>query len=550
MQTVADKFIPRKTEPSTSDKHYYSGNPFYKANYGMPNCTCYAFGRFWEISGKYPKLSTGNARDFYGHTEDGYTRSKSKPRLGAVVCWTDWGRGAGGHVAIVEEIYEDGSILTSNSAWGGSNFYLSKLYPPLYTNNTSAYQLQGFIYNPGVSSGTISSSDATPFAKFINAAKSQVGKGNSWTCSKVGIGKNQPWCAAFICACAKEAGILGKVIYESWITSEIIGKGVPSMGTFYRGPYHGDTPGPQVGDICGTMNSGGTSSNIYDCSHVGIVTSVNGNKFEFTSGNATADSNSKSKVTTRTYDVTDKCIVGYFRPKWHKVGGVTDDISDISGNLTIGGAPLYEFENTKDDATIREVCYFKDGEPSILSTDIKLSMLNYTTMLGPLSEVFATSSTLYSNSYDNGGVTDSSDVLIKDAPVDKNYRSPSYKQWKGRELKSSERDILVRIVNGEFGSDKTGSILIAQCLRDALVYDQCSSVENLPTGMGYDGFANTNTPTQAAKDAVSYVFDKGGMAVQHRILYMYNPSICSSAWHESQVYILTYGGVRFFDRRN
>lgn len=29
--------------------HWYSDNPFYQSGYGMPNCTCYAWGRFWEI---------------------------------------------------------------------------------------------------------------------------------------------------------------------------------------------------------------------------------------------------------------------------------------------------------------------------------------------------------------------------------------------------------------------------------------------------------------------------------------------------------------------
>ena len=37
-------------------------------------------------------------------------------------------------------------------------------------------------------------------------------------------------------------------------------------------------------------------------------------------------------------------------------------------------------------------------------------------------------------------------------------------------------------------------------------------------------------------------------AVQHRILYMYNPLLVASEFHESQNYILTYEDVRFFDR--
>ena len=39
-----------------------------------------------------------------------------------------------------------------------------------------------------------------------------------------------------------------------------------------------------------------------------------------------------------------------------------------------------------------------------------------------------------------------------------------------------------------------------------------------------------------------------GSAVQHRMLYMYNPYMVKSAFHESQNFILSYQGVRFFDR--
>ena len=45
-----------------------------------------------------------------------------------------------------------------------------------------------------------------------------------------------------------------------------------------------------------------------------------------------------------------------------------------------------------------------------------------------------------------------------------------------------------------------------------------------------------------------YIFDENHDAVQHRILYMYNPLLVASEFHESQNYILTYEDVRFFDR--
>lgn len=149
-------FVPRLDDTGiVGSPYYYSLNPFYLAGYGMPNCTAYAWGRFFEESdpdrtyANPPTLSTGNAEDWYGYTADGYRRG-STPQLGAVACWADGPYSGDGHVAIVEQINIDGSIVTSNSAWGGSFFYTQTLYPPNYLPATG-YVFQGFIYNPDAS---------------------------------------------------------------------------------------------------------------------------------------------------------------------------------------------------------------------------------------------------------------------------------------------------------------------------------------------------------------------------------------------------------------
>lgn len=136
-------FVPRKSAPSTSDKHYYSDNVFYKSGYGMPNCTCYAWGRFYELLGSKPKLYTGNAKTWFpkGKAYDGYDRGQT-PKLGAICCWSN---SRAGHVSVVEEIYSDGSILTSNSAWKSTNFYTKKIAKGYAV---SGYTFQGFIYLP------------------------------------------------------------------------------------------------------------------------------------------------------------------------------------------------------------------------------------------------------------------------------------------------------------------------------------------------------------------------------------------------------------------
>lgn len=152
------KFNARLTEPSTSDKNWIKST---KGGYNycieikngscLPNCVGYAWGRWRELLGKYHNLSRGNAENWYGNTGDGYKRGKT-PKLGAVICWSKGKVGNGndgaGHVAIVEKINSDGSIVTSES---GYNTYRFKTKTYKKSNNYylgSKYTFQGFIYPP------------------------------------------------------------------------------------------------------------------------------------------------------------------------------------------------------------------------------------------------------------------------------------------------------------------------------------------------------------------------------------------------------------------
>ena len=152
-------FTQRTEAPSSSNAYYYSDNPFYQSGYGLPNCTCYAFGRFWEIKGgSRPSLSWGNAEDWYGHTSDGYQRG-TEPKLGAILCWRKGAAGnnadGAGHVEVVEAINDDGTIVTSGSAYNG---YLFRRKTRTRDGNWSGgdYIFQGFIYNPAVFDGSTS----------------------------------------------------------------------------------------------------------------------------------------------------------------------------------------------------------------------------------------------------------------------------------------------------------------------------------------------------------------------------------------------------------
>jgi len=54
-------------------------------------------------------------------------------------------------------------------------------------------------------------------------------------------------------------------------------------------------------------------------------------------------------------------------------------------------------------------------------------------------------------------------------------------------------------------------------------------------------------PSDEVKKVVAKVFDDGETATDREILYFYAPALCQSLWHESQTYVCTIGGHRFFE---
>lgn len=117
-------------------------------------------------------------------------------------------------------------------------------------------------------------------------------------------------------------------------------------------------------------------------------------------------------------------------------------------------------------------------------------------------------------------------------------------------LTDEDRDLLERLCYGEFGSGGfIGAALIAQSVKDAMCFDGYPTVEAVIKGCHYDGSTEKGTSIEC-KQAVSYIFDQNKEAVQHRLMYMYNPNMVYSSFHESQNYILTYQDIRFFDRWN
>lgn len=167
-QTLYDiyrEYHPRLKEvdeywgPIRGTKYYYTDNVFYLTDpdIGMPNCTCYAWGRRYELTNNRPdggsgeghgkKLCTSDAGEWYDYNinlgDKGYPYGQT-PKLGAIICWEK--PGAAGHVAVVEEIDENGDIVTSNSGYRSSTYFWTEEITKNSGYARYGYIFKGFIY--------------------------------------------------------------------------------------------------------------------------------------------------------------------------------------------------------------------------------------------------------------------------------------------------------------------------------------------------------------------------------------------------------------------
>lgn len=416
------KYFSRLNTPKKSNKYYndYSYNPFATAAYCMPNCTCYAYGRFSEILGKQCSLPTGNAGTWWLNVTS-YKRSQ-QPQVGAVMCWSCPGRA--GHVGIVEEVSMNSngsvkSVVCSQSSYGrnhdGRYFWTQTLTPPSYNNYVgSSYTFQGFILNPAVSDGTckplsdgtgvstspiydvptttgqssINSTSIGAGDAFLHIAKQKADDPgtHAWVQAMIPEIGNQAWCAAFVSACAKASKVAGKAVGISNCCSGIRDATIALGGKRLSGPKRGNySLIPNPGDLAlFTWYETG-----YEYDHVGIVVEYSTNPLKL----RTVEGNTSGGCHYREYTMNGgsvysniRSVVDYVRPNWTAVGGITVDVGSSSLMDPYGFTlAMYDSTNTKQDSIIREVGYINSKyEPSINSSDIKLSLMNHTIMYSGL----------------------------------------------------------------------------------------------------------------------------------------------------------------------
>lgn len=113
-------------------------------------------------------------------------------------------------------------------------------------------------------------------------------------------------------------------------------------------------------------------------------------------------------------------------------------------------------------------------------------------------------------------------------------------------LTEDDRYLIAKTVMREFGDGGYDACCLqAQAFRDAMVLSHASA-EYTYKYFQYDAYPLVKEPSPECYEAVDYIFD-GNMAVPHRVLYMYAPEYVTSKWHESQTFVVSYNGVRFFD---
>ncbi|MBR6314742.1 MAG: CHAP domain-containing protein [Clostridia bacterium] len=148
----------RTSRPSDSNKYYVTtgGGGYNRCIPGnskngrtsstsvIPNCVGYAYGRYMEMRGITScNLPTCDAKNWYSVAKSRGYKCDKTPSVGSVVVFggTKWG-----HVAVVEQIKENGDLVLSESNWSHSAFRNVTLYKSNGYNYSSGLKLIGFIH--------------------------------------------------------------------------------------------------------------------------------------------------------------------------------------------------------------------------------------------------------------------------------------------------------------------------------------------------------------------------------------------------------------------
>lgn len=128
------------------------------------------------------------------------------------------------------------------------------------------------------------------------------------------------WCAIFVTWCKSMAGIATSII-PHFASCDVGKQWFEKKGQYKLAKAYGGTYTPVKGDVI-FFSSKKTQT---DSTHVGIVTGVSGSKVN------TIEGNTSNKVARRSYDLSDKTILGYGVPAYT---GSTGTSSEATADTT------------------------------------------------------------------------------------------------------------------------------------------------------------------------------------------------------------------------
>lgn len=120
---------------------------------------------------------------------------------------------------------------------------------------------------------------------------------------------------------------------------------------------------------------------------------------------------------------------------------------------------------------------------------------------------------------------------------------PQESEW-AFPLSEEEFVTACRMVMGEAGAEPyDGMIAVAQCILAACEADGIVPSE-VRTEYRYAGWKEEYS--DKVERAVYAVFREGIRVCEEEIIFFYAPALCTSKWHETQDYVTTIGGHKFF----
>ncbi len=221
----------------------------------------------------------------------------------------------------------------------------------------------------------------------IGFAKTQIGYaegGNNNTYFGSWFGANyNPWCAMFVCWCARKAGVSKSVIPQLATADRSWAK---SQGVYHKSKQWGGNYKPKKGDLIYF------SWSVRDwADHIGMVSGTG--KSDGTECVFTIEGNKHDKVVTGTYALNNRYILGYASPKYttgdppeETEPTTTEKTTETSAEASGGSFTLKyrdgldETSNNEEDAIIAPAKGSFGQDMTISSTKFKRKGHTYTKM--------------------------------------------------------------------------------------------------------------------------------------------------------------------------